>query len=221
MPLFRNRSEAGRALAERVRAAVPDPHPLILALPRGGVPVAFEVARALNAELDVFLVRKLGMPGEEELALGALASGGVRVLNQDLISYMRVPDDVLEELTRREQQELERREQMYRKGRPAASVAGRTVVLIDDGLATGASMLAASRALRPQGAAKIVVAVPVASRQTCDDFRREVDEIICLATPHPFGAVGIWYEDFAQISDQQVRTLLEEARGRLAIGQQV
>ncbi|HZQ51367.1 MAG TPA: phosphoribosyltransferase [Bryobacteraceae bacterium] len=211
MPLFRNRSEAGRALAERVRAVVPDAHPLVLALPRGGVPVAFEVARALNAELDVFLVRKLGMPGEEELALGAIASGGVRVLNKELISYMRVPDDVLEAVTRREQHELERREQMYRKGRPAASVEGRTVVLIDDGLATGASMLAASRALRPQGAARIVVAVPVASRQTCDDFRREVDEIICLATPHPFGAVGIWYEDFAQISDQQVRALLEEA----------
>src|SRR5581483_9987984 len=127
----------------------------------------------------------------------------------------------LEEVTRREQQELERREQIYRKGRAPACVAGRTVVLIDDGLATGASMLAASRALRPQGTTKIVVAVPVASRQTCDDFRHEVDEIICLATPHPFGAVGIWYEDFAQISDQQVRTFLEEARGRLAIGQQV
>lgn len=221
MPLFRNRSEAGRALAERVRTAVPESHPLILALPRGGVPVAFEVARALHAELDVFLVRKLGMPGEEELALGAIASGGVRVLNKELIGYMRVPDDVLEEVTSREQHELERREQMYRKGRAPASVAGRTVVLIDDGLATGASMLAASRALRPQGAARIVVAVPVASRQTCDDFRREVDEIICLATPHPFGAVGIWYEDFAQISDQQVRILLEEERGRLAIGQQV
>jgi putative phosphoribosyl transferase len=221
MPLFRNRSEAGRALAERVRAAVTDPHPLILALPRGGVPVAFEVARALHAELDVFLVRKLGMPSEEELALGAIASGGVRVLNKELISYMRVPDDVLEEVTRREQHEVERREQMYRKGRPAASVAGCTVVLVDDGLATGASMLAASRALRPQGAARIVVAVPVASRQTCDDFRREVDEIVCLATPHPFGAVGIWYEDFAQISDQQVRALLDEARSQLAIGQQV
>ena len=184
---------------------------MILALPRGGLPVAFEVARALNAELDIFLVRKLGMPGEEELALGAIASGGVRVLNKELISYMRVPDDVLDQVTRREQDELERREQMYRKGRPPASVSGRTVVLIDDGLATGASMLAASRALRPQGAARIVVAVPVASRQTCDDFRREVDEIICLATPHPFGAVGIWYEDFAQVSDQQARTLLEEA----------
>jgi putative phosphoribosyl transferase len=221
MPLFRNRSEAGRALAERVRAVVSGSQPLILALPRGGVPVAFEVARALNAELDIFLVRKLGVPGEEELALGAIASGGVRVLNKELIGYMQVPGEVVEEVTRREQHELERREQMYRKGRPPAPIAGRTVVLIDDGLATGASMLAASRALRPLGSARIIVAVPVASRHTCDDFRREVDEIICLATPHPFGAVGIWYEDFAQISDEQVRILLEEARGRLAIGQQV
>jgi len=209
--LFRDRSEAGQELAQKLASYANRPDVLVLALPRGGVPVAYEVAQALHAPLDVFLVRKLGMPGEEELALGAIASGGVRVLNKELISYMRVPDDVLEAVTRREQHELERREQMYRKGRPAASVEGRTVVLIDDGLATGASMLAASRALRPQGAARIVVAVPVASRQTCDDFRREVDEIICLATPHPFGAVGIWYEDFAQISDQQVRALLEEA----------
>jgi putative phosphoribosyl transferase len=217
MPLFRNRSEAGRALAEKVRTAVSASHALILALPRGGVPVAFEVARALNAELDIFLVRKLGMPGEEELALGAIASGGVRVLNQNLLHHTRVSNEAIEEVTRREQRELERREQLYRKGRPATPVAGRTTVLVDDGLATGASMLAASRALRPQGASRIIVAVPVASRQTCDDFRREVDEMICMATPHPFGAVGIWYEDFAQVSDEQVQKLLEEAaRGSAA-----
>ncbi len=152
------------------------------------------------------------MPGEEELAVGAIASGGTRVLNRELIRYLRVPDSVIEELTAREQQELERREQSYREGRAAISVEGRTIVLVDDGLATGASMLAAARALRPRGSRRLIVAVPVAARQTCDEFRSEVDEIICLATPHPFGAVGIWYEDFSQTSDEDVRRLLEAAR---------
>jgi predicted phosphoribosyltransferase len=187
-----------------------------LALPRGGVPVGFEIARALHLELDVFLARKLGMPGDEELALGAIASGGVRVLNQDLIDYLHVPSEVVDRITEREERELERRERLYRDDRPPISVAGRTVVLVDDGLATGASMLAASRALRPLGAARVIVAVPVAARATCDEFRKEVDAVVCAATPHPFGAVGMWYENFAQVTDEQVRKCLKLAQDALA-----
>lgn len=211
MPLFRDRREAGRVLAEKLIPRVHASPALVLALPRGGVPVGFEVARALPAELDVFLVRKLGMPGEEELAIGAIASGGVRVLNQDLIDYLGVPSELVEELTAREQHELLRRERLYREGRPPIPVRDRTVVLVDDGLATGASMLAASRALRPQGATRIIAAVPVAARQTCDELSKEIDEIVCAATPHPFAAVGIWYADFSQTSDEEVRELLQEA----------
>ena len=209
--MFRNRREAGRALGEEVKRSVPGPNVLVLALPRGGVPVGYEVARALHAPLDVFLVRKLGMPGEEELAVGAIASGGVRVLNDDLIRYLHVPERAIEEITQREQQELERRERFYREERAPLPVEGRTVVLVDDGLATGASMLAAARALHPQRARRVVVAVPVAARQTCDEFRGEVDQVVCLKTPHPFGAVGVWYEDFSQISDEEVKTLLKES----------
>lgn len=209
--MFRNRREAGRALAEEVKRSVQEPDVLVLALPRGGVPVGYEVARALHAPLDVFLVRKLGMPGEEELAVGAIASGGVRVLNDDLIRHLRVSASAIEEITEREQQELERRERFYRQERGALPAAGRTVVLVDDGLATGASMLAAARALRPQKTRRVVVAVPVAARQTCDEFRAEVDQVVCLQTPHPFGAVGIWYEDFSQTSDEEVKTLLKDS----------
>ena len=212
MALFRDRREAGRILAERVKNSVKDPNALVLALPRGGVPVAYEVARGLATELDVFLVRKLGMPGEEELAIGAIASGGVRVLNRDLVEYLRVPDYIVEEVTERERRELERRERLYREDRPAIRVQDRTVVLVDDGLATGASMMAATRALGPQGARRIIVAVPVAAPQTVEEFRKEGSEIICVETPHPFAAVGIWYEDFSQITDEDVRSLLEEAR---------
>lgn len=211
MPLFRDRRDAGRVLAQKLTPLVRDHAAVVLALPRGGVPVGFEVARALPAELDVFLVRKLGMPGEEELAIGAIASGGIRVLNQELIDYLRVPDVLVEQLTAREQHELERRERLYREGRPPIPVRNRTVVLVDDGLATGASMLAASRALRPQGATRIVAAVPVAARQTCEELSKEVDEMVCAATPHPFAAVGIWYEDFSQTTDDEVRELLEQA----------
>ncbi len=214
MALFQNRTDAGGRLAERVKSAVGDSQCVVLALPRGGVPVGFEVAVTLQADLDVFLVRKLGMPGEEELAIGAIASGGVRVLNEDLIRYLRVSDELIQQITAREQRELERREKIYREGRPAIPVRDCTAVLVDDGLATGASMLAASRALRPQGARRIVVAVPVAAQQTCEEFRREVDEVICLATPYPFGAVGTWYEDFSQTTDREVRELLEEAAHR-------
>lgn len=210
-PLFRDRVDAGRALAEQVAGAVSDPKPVVLALPRGGVPVGFEVARLLHADLDVFLVRKLGLPGQEELAIGAIASGGVRVLNNSLITELHLPQSVIDGLTAREQLELERRERLYREGRPAIPVADRTAVLVDDGLATGASMLAAARALRPVGAKRIVIAVPVAARQTCDELGSEVDDIICVATPEPFIAVGAWYEDFSQTTDEEVRTLLERA----------
>ena len=213
--LFADRTDAGRALAAQVKTKVRDPDVLVLALPRGGVPVGFEVARALGAPLDVFLVRKLGMPGEEELAIGAIASGGVRVLNRDLIRYLRVSASTLEEITAREQVELERRERSYREGRPPLEVKGRTIVLVDDGLATGASMLAAARALRQRRARRIFIAVPVAARQTCEDFRKEVDEIICVATPEPFNAVGVWYQDFSQTSDEDVRNLLEQANGQM------
>ncbi len=218
MPLFRDRSEAGRVLAERLSSTVANSEAVVFALPRGGVPVGYEVALALRAPLDVFIVRKLGMPGEEELALGAIASGGLRVLNRDLIDYLHVSDELLDQVTAREQRELEARERLYREDRPPLSPQGRTVVLVDDGLATGASMLAAARALRPQGAQKIIVGVPVAARQTCDSFRNEVDEIICVATPDPFGAVGIWYGDFSQTTDEEVRKLLEQARQQMRSG---
>lgn len=211
MALFQDRRQAGRALGELVRRALPDPSgALVLGLPRGGVPVAFEVARALGAELDVFLVRKMGMPGEEELALGAIASGGIRVLNEDLVRYLHVPKATLEEIAAREQAELDRQERAFRGDRPPLSTAGRTVVLVDDGLATGASMLAATRAVRPLGAKEIVVAVPVAARSTCDEFRSLVDQVICAATPDPFGSVGTWYEDFSQTTDDDVRRLLRQ-----------
>lgn len=210
-PLFRDRSDAGRALASRLISSVSDQNPLILALPRGGVPVAFEVAKALHAELEIFLVRKLGVPDHEELAFGALASGGVRILNEALIADLRLSQKVIENVTSREQVELERREKLYRAGRPAIPVRDRTVVLIDDGLATGASMKAASRALRAEGPRRLIVAVPVAAHQTCDEFQGEVDQVVCVETPDPFLAVGIWYEDFQQTTDEEVQLLLERA----------
>jgi len=184
---------------------------LVLVLPRGGVPVGFEVAQALHAEMDVFLVRKLGVPGEEELAFGALASGGVRVLNHELIQYLRLSEETIQQVTAREERVLEARELLYREGRPPVPIEGRMVVLVDDGLATGASMLAAARALRPSGARKVIIAVPVAPRESCEELRREADQVICIATPHPFGAVGLWYEDFAQVTDAEVCKLLEQA----------
>jgi putative phosphoribosyl transferase len=211
IPLYTNRRDAGRALADQLTAIVSDPDPVVLALPRGGVPVGFEVARALHADLDVFLVRKLGVPGEEELALGAIASGGVRVLNQELIDYLGLSAGTIDQITAREQRVLEAREQLYRQGRPAIPMSGRSVLLVDDGLATGASMLAAARAMKPLGAQRVTIAVPLGSRETCDELRREVDQVVCAATPHPFSAVGAWYEDFTQVSDEEVRDLLQEA----------
>jgi putative phosphoribosyl transferase len=216
-PLFRDRAEAGKILAQRLVAMRIDPDALVLALPRGGVPVGFEVARTLHADLDIFIVRKLGVPGHEELAMGAIAGGGVRVLNHALIAELGLSAALVDQVTAREQQEIQRRERLYREGRPALPVAGRTVILVDDGLATGATMLAGARALRAKQPKRIVVGVPVASTQACNEFRRHVDEIVCVATPEPFYAVGAWYEDFRQTSDEEVRELLERAaRERVA-----
>jgi putative phosphoribosyl transferase len=186
----------------------------VLALPRGGVPVAFEVAKELKAPLDVFVVRKLGTPGHEELAMGALAPGGVRVLNDDIVRSLNVPEHAIETVATRELRELERRERTYRGAQPPPELRGRTVILVDDGLATGATMRAAVEALKAQGPERVVVAVPTAAPETCDTFRSEVDEIVCAETPRPFYGVGMWYENFSQTSDEEVRDLLEAAKRR-------
>jgi putative phosphoribosyl transferase len=208
---FRDRRDAGRQLADKLTAYADRPDTLILALPRGGVPVASEVARALRAPLDVFVVRKLGLPGHEELAMGAVATGGVRVLNDQVVSQLRVPPSVIDAVTEREREELARREREYRDNRPAPDVRGKTVILVDDGLATGATMHAAIAALRQQGPARIVVAVPTAAPETCDAQRAEVDDVVCAITPEPFHAVGLWYLDFSQTTDDEVRELLAQA----------
>src|SRR5712691_5226049 len=209
---FRDRREAGRLLAAQLSAYANLPDVLVLALPRGGVPVAAEVARALGAPLDVFVVRKLGVPGHEEYALGAIATGGVRVLNEDVVRALQIPDHVIDAVAAREQEELARRERVYRGDRPPLDVRGRTVILVDDGLATGATMHAAIRALRQQQPARIVVAVPTAAPQTCDALRSEVDDVICAITPEPFHSVGLWYDDFSQTTDDEVRELLARAQ---------
>lgn len=185
---------------------------IVLALPRGGVPVAYEVARALHVPLDIFLVRKLGVPGHEELAMGAIASGGVRVLNESVVRALDVSPDEIEEVARTEQEELERRQRAYRDDRPPLDVRGKTVILIDDGLATGSTMRAAVEALRQQGPAHIVVAVPVAAPSTCEEFQSIADEVVCVETPEPFRAVGLWYDDFSQTSDTEVYELLAHGR---------
>jgi len=208
---FRDRHEAGRRLADKLSAYAKRPDVLVLALPRGGVPVAYEVAQALQAPLDVFLVRKLGVPGYEELAMGAVATGGVRVFNDEIVNGLRIPDDVVDAVTAWEQQELARREQLYRGDRPAPDVRGRTVILVDDGLATGATMHAAIAALRRQQPARIVVAVPTAPPEMCEALRAEVDDVICAITPQPFRSVGLWYEDFSPTTDEEVRELLARA----------
>jgi predicted phosphoribosyltransferase len=208
MQRFPNRSEAGRMLAQQLAKYANRPDVIVLALPRGGVPVAYEVARALNAPLDVFLVRKLGIPGYEELAMGAIASGGVRVLNDQLVRALAIPDYVIEAVAQWEGKELARRERAYRGDRSPPDVRGRTVILVDDGLATGATMLAAVRALRQQQPGRIVVAVPTASPETCELLKTEADEVICAITPEPFRAVGFWYDNFSQTTDEEVRDLL-------------
>jgi erythromycin esterase-like protein/predicted phosphoribosyltransferase len=205
---FRNRRQAGQLLAQKLAHHANRPDVIVLALPRGGVPVAYEVARALNAPLDVFLVRKLGVPGYEELAMGAVASGGVRVLNDTIVAGLGIPDYLIDAVATKELEELKRRERVYRGGRPPPDVRGRTVILIDDGLATGATMQAAIKALRQLQPARIVVAVPTAASDTCEALRAQVDEVICAITPEPFQAVGHWYEDFAQTMDEEVGELL-------------
>jgi len=210
---FANRRKAGETLATKLAAYADRADVLVLGLPRGGVPVAYEVARALRAPLDVFLVRKLGVPGQEELAMGAIATGGVRVLNDEIIFLLGISESVIDAVAHGEQQELERRERLYRGNRPRPEVPGRTVILVDDGLATGSTMRAAAAALRQMGPSRIIVAVPVGAQETCEEFRQEVDEVICAVTPEPFMAVGAWYADFSQTSDDEVRDLLQKMAG--------
>jgi putative phosphoribosyl transferase len=210
--IFKNRSDAGQFLAEKLAEYADHPDVVVLALPRGGVPVAYEVAQKLHAPLDVFVVRKLGVPGHEELAMGAIATGGVCVLNQDVLSYIRIPDAVIDEVAAAELRELQRRERLYRGTRSPLDVRGRTVIIVDDGLATGSTMRAAVKALRQQQPKKIVVAAPVGARETCDSFKDEVDTVaVCAITPEPFNAVGLWYQDFSQTTDEEVRELLWRA----------
>jgi predicted phosphoribosyltransferase len=212
MRRFADRVEAGRALGESLAGYAGRVDVIVLALPRGGVPVGREVARALGAPLDVLIVRKLGLPGQEELAMGALASGGTRVLNEELVQQLGIEEAVIDRVAAREAVELQRREQLYRGGRPPPDVAGRIAVLVDDGLATGSTMLAAVRALRSGGPTRIVVAVPTAPPQTCAALERVADEVVCLMQPYPFYAVGLSYEDFSEVVDADVRRLLDEAR---------
>ena len=205
--LFENRSAAGAKLASKLGSYRDQPDVIVLALPRGGVPVAYEVARSLHAPLDIFIVRKLGLPGYEELAMGAIATGGVRVLNEEVARY--IPETLMDSVIERETAELGRRERLYRGQRPPLPVKGHKIILVDDGLATGSTMRAAALSLRQMRPAKIIVAVPVAAPDTCAEFRNEVDEVICAATPEPFVAVGAWYADFSQTSDEEVRELLD------------
>ncbi|MEY2487601.1 MAG: putative phosphoribosyl transferase [Verrucomicrobiota bacterium] len=209
--LFPNRAEAGRSLAKKLSAYSGREDVIVLGLPRGGMPVAYEVARALGVALDVFVVRKLGVPGFEELALGAIASGGVRVLNEDVVNALPNAQELIDSVTTKELAELQRREASYRDGRPAPELAGRTVILVDDGLATGATMRAAVEALRQRAVARIVVGVPVGAAETCREFEREVDEMVCVISPEWFQAVGQYYEDFSQVSDADVREFLVRA----------
>ncbi len=210
---FQNRAHGGRRLGRELARYAGRDDVVVLALARGGVPVGFEIARALNAPLDIFLVRKLGVPGEEELAMGALASGGVRVFNEDLLTRLGVPAAAVDDVVAREQGELERRERAYRGARPPLPVAGRTVILADDGLATGASMRAAAMALSRRSPERIVVAVPVGAAEVCARLRDVADEVVCAETPEPLWAVGNWYDDFSQTTDEEARDLLEKARG--------
>ena len=208
---FMDRREAGRVLASTLQSYADRDDVVVLALPRGGVPVAYEVAAALGAPLDVFLVRKLGTPGHRELAMGAIASGGVRVLNDDVVRWYGIPDSAIESVAREEAEELERRERAYRRDRPAPDLAGRVVILVDDGLATGSTMRAAAQAIRMHGPSRVVVAVPVGARQTCSEIASVADEVVCARMPEPFSAVGQWYLDFDQTEDDEVRDLLQKS----------
>jgi predicted phosphoribosyltransferase len=208
---FRDRFDAGRQLAAKLEHYAGRPNLLVLALPRGGVPVGHEVARVLRAPLDLMLVRKLGVPGHEELAMGAIATGGIRVISSDVVAALGIPDRAIAAIAAHEEHELERRGRAYRGDRPLPEVRGKIVILVDDGLATGATMRAAVAALRTQDPDRLVVAVPVAAPETCEALRREVDEVVCTLTPQLFFAVGKWYEDFSQISDAEVRDLLQRA----------
>jgi predicted phosphoribosyltransferase len=219
--LFRDRIHAGRLLAEKLAKHAHRPDVLVLGLPRGGVPVAFAVAEALDAPLEVFVVRKLGLPGQEELAIGAIATGGVRVLNEDLVEALGMPPEEIDAIAAEEQRELERRERLYRDDRPPPDVRGRTVILVDDGLATGSSMRAAVAALRQQKPARIVVAVPVGAPDTCAELRAEADEVLCARAPEPFHAVGLWYDDFSQTTDAEVHDLLARAAERTPVSHEV
>ena len=205
---FRDRADAGRTLAADLSHLAGRDDVVVLALPRGGVPVAYEVARALGAPLDVLLVRKLGVPGQPELAMGAIASGGVRVLHQAVIDALAITPEAIEDVAAREGAELARREQLYRRGRPPLDVAARTVVVVDDGLATGATMRAAVTALRAQLAGRIVVAVPVGPRETCEKMADEADEVVCARMPRSFQAVGQWYDDLSPTTDDEIRAVL-------------
>jgi predicted phosphoribosyltransferase len=211
---FADRREAGAELARRLTRYGGRDDVVVLALPRGGVPVAYQVAAALGAPLDVFLVRKLGVPGHRELAMGAIASGGVRVLNEDVVGWYGIPPAVIDEVAREEQAELDRREGAYRDGRSPLELNGRTVLLIDDGLATGSTMKAAVQAVRAQGPARIIVAVPVGAAESCREFSSFADEIVCARIPLRFSAVGQWYRDFSQTTDDEVRELLQEGSRR-------
>lgn len=208
---FRDRSQAGQQLAKELSNYANRPDVLVLGLPRGGVPVAYEVAKALNAQLDVFLVRKLGVPDQPELAMGAIATGGVRVLNDEVVRSFHIPNQIIDRVAETEQQELERRENLYRGNRPALDCTGRTIILVDDGLATGATMRAAVQAVRQQDPARIAIAVPIAAPETCQQFRAEVDEVVCLFTPERLWAVGRGYEDFSQTTDEEVQKLLDRS----------
>jgi len=211
---FANRVTAGRALAKELHDYADRPDVVVLALPRGGVPVAYEVAHALGAPLDVFLVRKLGVPGHEELAMGAIATGNIRVLNEDVVNYLGISDELINKVAEREGRELARRETLYRGASPPLEVSGCTVIIVDDGLATGSTMRAAVKALKNLGPARIIVAAPVAARETCESFRADVDSTcICVMSPEPFQGVGLWYRDFSQTTDEEVCYLLKHAKG--------
>ncbi|MFN6564978.1 MAG: phosphoribosyltransferase [Nostoc sp. ChiSLP01] len=209
--LFKDRRFAGQLLAKELATYANRSDVVVLGLPRGGVPVAFEVAKALNAPLDVLVVRKLGVPDRQELAMGAIAAGGVRILNKHIINVANISDEVIARVAVQEERELERREQLYRGQRPLPDLRGRTVILVDDGLATGATMWAAAVAVRKQQPALIVIAVPVAAPETCQQLNPEVDQIACVSTPSPFYSVGLWYENFPQTTDQEVQELLTKA----------